>query len=681
MRILLTGAGGFVGHHTLEHFLHNTDALLVCVDSFRHKGLTDRVAAVTDPRRVEVVTHDLTVPFSAQLRHRLADVTHVVSMASESHVERSIADPVPFVTNNVALTLNTLELARGLDRLESFIQVSTDEVYGPAPDGHAHGEWEAARPSNPYCLAPGTDVITPRGPVPIEEYDIARHRVLSRDGHKGKAVVGLASRTWQFDHVGAMYRIRVKEGGEEILATAEHKFFVRVAAHASGGSKVVERRAADLCVGDRVAVVRRIQFPPDLPHVAPAYARLLGYWIGDGSYSSRSRYVRLADQSRERLERYRLIAAAVCGVSPKSSTGAFGTIYRHGTKDCWYLQFASEQLRQRVDLGDKANVLDQALNFRPDALGEFIAGWIDADGSVSTADGRVNRAAISCYDPRQRRVLKYLLRRLGVIARDDDQQQRLTITDARSLHDLREAAPSDKWPDLPVRAAQRKKGRGQTWVWSRVEKVGEEPYDGKVYDLEVVPHHTYLAGYFLVHNSASKAAQDAISHAYWRTYGLPVVVTHTMNIIGERQDPEKFVPKVMSYVLAGDTIPIHGSADGRPGTRFYLHARNQADALLHIIETVRPALHADGATEPDSFNVVGEREVDNLTMARMVAETIGQSLRYELLEFHSARPGHDLRYALDGSKLAASGWKPPVPLEESLARTVRWTLAHREWLL
>jgi dTDP-glucose 4,6-dehydratase len=63
-----------------------------------------------------------------------------------------------------------------------------------------------------------------------------------------------------------------------------------------------------------------------------------------------------------------------------------------------------------------------------------------------------------------------------------------------------------------------------------------------------------------------------------------------------------------------------------------------------------------------------------------VAEIIGRPLRYELADFHSARPGHDPHYGLDGSKLAAAGWKPPVDFESSLARTVRWTLDHPEWM-
>jgi dTDP-glucose 4,6-dehydratase len=179
--------------------------------------------------------------------------------------------------------------------------------------------------------------------------------------------------------------------------------------------------------------------------------------------------------------------------------------------------------------------------------------------------------------------------------------------------------------------------------------------------------------------AASKAAQEDMCHAWWRTYGLPICVTNTMNIIGELQDPEKFVPMVLRKVLATEEVPIHASPDGsQVGSRFYLHARNQADALLHLLRDVEFPAYGDGPMA--RYNVVGEREVSNLELAEMIAAFAGRSLWFRLEDFHSSRPGHDLRYALDGAALAATGWKPPVTLDESLKATVQWTMAHPEWL-
>ncbi len=83
--------------------------------------------------------------------------------------------------------------------------------------------------------------------------------------------------------------------------------------------------------------------------------------------------------------------------------------------------------------------------------------------------------------------------------------------------------------------------------------------------------------------AASKAAQEAIATAYWRTYGLPLLLINCMNIIGEHQDSEKFVPMVVKTVLEGRTVSIHGSPAGEPGSRCWLHARNLADGWLHLI--------------------------------------------------------------------------------------------------
>lgn len=338
MRALLTGAGGFIGAHTLAHVMHNTDWDLVCVDSFRHKGKTDRIAemlaAHPDWReRCTIITHDLIAPFSEQMIARMGPIDYILNIASESHVNRSIDDPVTFVKNNVDLVLNMLEYAR-LVKPKAFMQISTDEVYGAAAPDQNHLEWSPILPSNPY--------------------------------------------------------------------------------------------------------------------------------------------------------------------------------------------------------------------------------------------------------------------------------------------------------------------------------------------------------------SASKAAQEAIAISYWRTYDVPIVITNTMNNIGEMQDPEKFVPMLIENIWNGKKVTIHGN-EQKIGSRYYLHARNHADALLFIIKNLPITRYHDSDTVvmPDRYNVVGDTELDNLQLARKIAKLMGKSksFEYELVDFHSTRPGHDRRYALDGNKLKALGWVPPVEFEESLARTVEWTLEHREWML
>lgn len=343
-RVLLTGGGGFIGHHFLEHILATTDWNIVVTDSFQHRGKTDRISQVLEAnpgwwQRVDILTHDLSVPFSKQMISTIRAagtrfIDYIVAMASESHVDRSIEDPVPFVRNNVDVILNTLELARKL-RPRTVLVISTDEVYGPCeplhsrPEVHGHQEWAPILPSNPYA--------------------------------------------------------------------------------------------------------------------------------------------------------------------------------------------------------------------------------------------------------------------------------------------------------------------------------------------------------------ASKAAQEAIAIAYWRTYGTPVILTNTMNVVGQRQDPEKFLPMLIKRISSGQPVTVHGTPDNI-GTRHYLHARNAASAWLYLLE------HTDIArfpadSRPSRWNIAGPEPISNLDLAQRVATIIGRPLEYELVDFHSARPGHDAHYGLDGAKLAAAGWKPPVDFAESLEHTVRWTLAHPEWLI
>jgi len=338
--ILVTGGDGFIGSHFIEHALSTTSHEMVCICSWRHDGIPERISQSEyykkTPERVRFITHDLTAPLSRISQEALAHVEHVVHFAADSNVDRSIIQPAEVIENNVKVTLNLLEWARSVSGLKSFIQISTDEVYGAAFDDYHHKEWDPIIPSNPY--------------------------------------------------------------------------------------------------------------------------------------------------------------------------------------------------------------------------------------------------------------------------------------------------------------------------------------------------------------SASKACQEAIAISYWRTFGVPVVITNTMNNIGEKQHPDKFFPMIIRSLRDGKVIPIH-SVDGVVGSRFYLHARNHADALLAIIERSSeiPNYPAPGRVPPYDerplrLNVVGDREISNLELVDMIADIMNTDAKFKLVDAHSSRPGHDLRYALDGFKIAQWGWEAPVSFEESLKRTVNWYLENMSWL-
>lgn len=180
--------------------------------------------------------------------------------------------------------------------------------------------------------------------------------------------------------------------------------------------------------------------------------------------------------------------------------------------------------------------------------------------------------------------------------------------------------------------------------------------------------------------SASKACQEAIAISYWRTYNLPIIITNTMNLFGETQDPEKYTARLINKIYNGETVTVHGS-EGNIGSRFYLHARNAADAVLFILKNQPPKLYNEGENMlPDRYNIVGDIEMDNLELAKLVARMMGKELKYELVDFHAGRPGHDRRYALDGAKLKSLGWEAPVAFLVSLQRSIDWTLSNKKWL-
>jgi dTDP-glucose 4,6-dehydratase len=180
--------------------------------------------------------------------------------------------------------------------------------------------------------------------------------------------------------------------------------------------------------------------------------------------------------------------------------------------------------------------------------------------------------------------------------------------------------------------------------------------------------------------SASKAAAEDICLAYANTYKLPIVITNTMNVFGSSQHPEKYVPMVIKKVLNGDKVLIHATPDLQSaGSRFYIHARNAFEAIRFIILNTDETIEVKNPSK-GRFNVVGDEELDNLTLAKKIALIIGKELNYEMVDFHSGRPGHDRRYGLDGSKLKTLGFTYPKSFDETLNKVVNWYLLHKEWL-
>jgi len=182
--------------------------------------------------------------------------------------------------------------------------------------------------------------------------------------------------------------------------------------------------------------------------------------------------------------------------------------------------------------------------------------------------------------------------------------------------------------------------------------------------------------------SATKAGGEELAVAFENSYSLPVYITHTMNVFGQRQHPEKFIPMCIKNIRDDREITIHcDETKTIPGSRHYVHAEDVSDAILFLLnQDTYVETENYGNSKCPKFNIVGGEEVNNLDLAQMIADTQGKELKYNMVDFHSARPGHDLRYALSGEKMAKMGWKPTRSLSERIFEVTRWTLDNERWI-
>lgn len=199
------------------------------------------------------------------------------------------------------------------------------------------------------------------------------------------------------------------------------------------------------------------------------------------------------------------------------------------------------------------------------------------------------------------------------------------------------------------------------------EVYGALPLDGGVFTEEsrYEPHSPY---------SASKASSDHFVRAYHDTYGLPVVVTNCSNNYGENQYPEKLIPLFIYNIVNRRSLPVYGSGCN---VRDWLYVGDHASALDAVFHR---------GVVGETYNVGGNNEWCNIDLVKLLVKVVDQELgRVEgdgesLITYVEDRAGHDLRYAIDSSKLMQElGWKPEMTFEEGLRRTVRWYLANVDW--
>lgn len=173
--------------------------------------------------------------------------------------------------------------------------------------------------------------------------------------------------------------------------------------------------------------------------------------------------------------------------------------------------------------------------------------------------------------------------------------------------------------------------------------------------------------------SASKASSDHLVRAWAETYGLPVVMTNCSNNYGPFHFPEKLVPVVILRALAGEPIPVYGTGEN---VRDWLYVEDHADALLCVLQ--------NGELKR-SYNIGGENEATNLDLVKMICGVLDDrrpecAPHADLITFVTDRPGHDLRYAIDPTRIQTElNWRPSLTVDEGIAKTVDWYLENQDW--
>ena len=167
--------------------------------------------------------------------------------------------------------------------------------------------------------------------------------------------------------------------------------------------------------------------------------------------------------------------------------------------------------------------------------------------------------------------------------------------------------------------------------------------------------------------AATKAGADMLVVSYKNTYGMPVIITRTENNYGPFQGREKVIPTFVRKTLNNEPLPVFGDGKHR---RQWLFVEDHCTAIMHLIDHGSPG---------QIYHIAGSQELENLELARRILKIMDKPENIKFIPDHDARPGHDRRYALDSSKIRATGWEPQWSLDKGLEYSVKWYMNNLWW--
>lgn len=726
-RLLITGGCGFLGSHLVEHFLKTTDYEIVILDKLTYASsgfdrlrdiavravahpTSDRVSDVraNEHPRVKLIGCDLSQPIPDGVRQEVGAIDYVIHAAAETHVDNSIVDPMPFIKSNVLGTHHLLWWFKsiatpaglaaqgrrtGMEPKRIFL-VSTDEVYGPAAwDSPGNVETDPFRPANPYAAAKaGGEAIgmayanTYKLPITIVNCWDMNTRVLAEHGPRAFDQLNIGDLVWTLDEHEQMtltpvldkVRMRgpskmIRFGGHaEQLVTPNHRMMFR----ASTGKP---RRWGDI----QEAHAENLH-----AHVPAGRVQ----FVRNGEWSGVSRDTYNTEDLIERVDHERVgRSGGKPGNRLPDSLPASWLARFYG----WFVTEGSASASGQVRLAGAKPGQQEVLRALLEEIGMERIGASERTIFVSSLE--LAQLALKCGGTQDVRRVPKFIKQMAPAYLDEFLDAAFAgdgtwYVNAGRIYTMQEALAYD-YAEIGMKCGY------SAQVSTRVTKT----FDGQS---ESMTYYTNLARRSTSEIGSQNITEEAYDGDVWcvkvttgrvftmRNEGGIVLTGQTMNLYGERQHHEKFIPLVIRRALLGEKVLIHADpSKTKSGTRFYIHCRNYASALawlIHRNEEIEEKrdMFGKGTDQhtgwgmPLKLHVSGEREISNLDLAQMIASYVGKPLNYELVDFHSSRPGHDLRYALDDSKIRSMGWSQPVDIDASLKKTVEWYLReeNRRWL-